>query len=177
MASHIAYTSTLEYTESLHRYQPGGYHPVHVGDIYDNGRYKVTHKLGSGGFSTVWLAHDTVASRLVALKILVAAADPDSQEVRTLRVISHSAHDHPGKRHISNLLDEFALESRNGTHKCLVLEVEGDSVEEYVYATKRLSAKQAWTISKQITLVLDHLHTLRICHGGELYVEIMIFKR
>jgi hypothetical protein len=51
--------SNLLYTqESLSRYQPGGYHPVHLGDTFGNGRYKIHHKLGWGGFSTVWLAKD-----------------------------------------------------------------------------------------------------------------------
>lgn len=45
--------------EKLSRYQPGGYQPVHLGDTFHEGRYKVVHKLGWGGFSTVWLARDT----------------------------------------------------------------------------------------------------------------------
>lgn len=46
-------------TEPLHRYHRGGYHPVHLGDCLSNGRYKVLHKLGWGGYSTVWAARDT----------------------------------------------------------------------------------------------------------------------
>jgi hypothetical protein len=44
--------------EDLEKYQPGGFHSVHLEDIYDNNRYRVVHKLGAGGFSTVWLARD-----------------------------------------------------------------------------------------------------------------------
>ena len=52
----------LLYTEeSLSRYRPGGYHPVTLGDTFKNGRYHVRHKLGWGGFSTVWLAKDIVS--------------------------------------------------------------------------------------------------------------------
>lgn len=51
--------NNLLYTqESLARYQPGGYHPVNLGDTFDNGRYTIHHKLGWGGYSTVWLAND-----------------------------------------------------------------------------------------------------------------------
>lgn len=46
-------------TEPLHRYQRGGYHPVHLGDYLNNGRYKILHKLGWGGYSSVWVARDT----------------------------------------------------------------------------------------------------------------------
>ena len=44
--------------EPLHRYQTGGYHPIHLGDILKDGRYRIMHKLGWGGYSTVWAARD-----------------------------------------------------------------------------------------------------------------------
>jgi serine/threonine-protein kinase SRPK3 len=44
--------------EPLHRYRVGGYHPVALGDLFHDGRYKVLHKLGWGGYSTVWAAKD-----------------------------------------------------------------------------------------------------------------------
>lgn len=43
--------------ESPDRYRPGGYHPVHLGDVYYQ-RYRIIHKLGYGTYSTVWLARD-----------------------------------------------------------------------------------------------------------------------
>ena len=43
--------------EYLDGYRPGGYHPVHLGDVYHE-RYKVLHKLGFGSYSTVWIARD-----------------------------------------------------------------------------------------------------------------------
>jgi non-specific serine/threonine protein kinase len=48
-------TSPCEWIESYH---PGGYHPVHLGDTFNNGQYKVIRKLGEGAYSTVWLARD-----------------------------------------------------------------------------------------------------------------------
>jgi len=51
--------SGLLYTqERMSRYRPDGFHPVKLGDTFKSGRYKVYHKLGYGGFSTVWLAID-----------------------------------------------------------------------------------------------------------------------
>lgn len=35
----------------------GGYHPVVIGDVFDN-RYRVVRKLGWGHFSTVWLCRE-----------------------------------------------------------------------------------------------------------------------
>lgn len=44
--------------ESFARYAPGGYHPVRIGDLFNQGRYKIVRKLGYGLYSTVWLAFD-----------------------------------------------------------------------------------------------------------------------
>ena len=44
--------------EPLHRYRRGGYHPIRLGDLLKDGRYKVLHKLGWGGYSTIWAARD-----------------------------------------------------------------------------------------------------------------------
>ena len=41
-------------------YRPGGYHPVALGDTLKDGRYQIRHKLGYGGYSTVWVARDTM---------------------------------------------------------------------------------------------------------------------
>ena len=63
-------------TENIEEYRPGGYHPISIGDVFDHGRFRVLHKLGCGGSSTVWLARDQREGkdqgRIVALKALRA---------------------------------------------------------------------------------------------------------
>ncbi|KAL3441470.1 kinase-like domain-containing protein [Aspergillus insuetus] len=54
--------------EALEGYRHGGYHPVMVGDTVYN-RYLIVDKLGSKGYSTVWLALDNKLDGYVALKI------------------------------------------------------------------------------------------------------------
>lgn len=44
--------------EPLHRYRPGGYHPILLGDFFKNQRYRVIQKIGWGGNSTTWVARD-----------------------------------------------------------------------------------------------------------------------
>ena len=58
--------------ERIHLHQPRGYHPVELGDKFYN-RYVVEHKLGHGGFLTVWLARDLQHEhkRLLALKVKI----------------------------------------------------------------------------------------------------------
>lgn len=62
--SHGSYSSysqsvMTEDEEDWEDYCKGGYHPVHIGDTFSDGRYIVVRKLGWGHFSTVWLAKDT----------------------------------------------------------------------------------------------------------------------
>ncbi len=57
-------SNLLHTQESMARYRPGGFHPVTLGDAFKAGRYKVCHKLGYGGFSTVWLARDQLYAAL-----------------------------------------------------------------------------------------------------------------
>ena len=52
-------------------YRKGGYHPVFVGEKYNNNQYLIIKKLGWGHFSTVWLAEDLLDNRKkVALKFV-----------------------------------------------------------------------------------------------------------
>jgi len=55
--------------EDPEQYMAGGLHPVHLGDLLGNSnQYKVIHKLGSGGFATVWLCRDLEKDVYTALK-------------------------------------------------------------------------------------------------------------
>jgi hypothetical protein len=55
--THRTYQCDID-AEPLHRYRFGGYHPVKLGDLFQNGRYKIIHKAGWGGYSTTWAARD-----------------------------------------------------------------------------------------------------------------------
>lgn len=78
--------NNLLYTEEfLSRYQPGGYHPVSLGDTLKNGRYSVRHKLGWGGFSTVWLAKDRELVYRQSQIFCLAVANLGSAEINGCR--------------------------------------------------------------------------------------------
>jgi serine/threonine-protein kinase SRPK3 len=57
-ASSMSGSVMTEEEEDFSDYCKGGYHPVHVGDTFSDGRYLIVRKLGWGHFSTVWLARD-----------------------------------------------------------------------------------------------------------------------
>src|SRR3954469_6636247 len=85
-------SSELDGLEDIEKYCPGGFHPVALGDILAD-KFKILHKLGSGGFSTVWLARDLQQNLNVAVKILVADAPED--EFRTLLHMRSTVTPHP----------------------------------------------------------------------------------
>ena len=58
--------------EHLQFYQPGGHHPVHLGDVLgDDGNYLVIQKLGQGGIANVWLCRDKRAEPLLNRSFLL----------------------------------------------------------------------------------------------------------
>jgi serine/threonine-protein kinase SRPK3 len=68
--------------EYLEDYVPGGYHPTLIGGTFCGGRYTVVHKLGFGGYSTIWLAWDEQRRRYVSLKTLTGRA----RQIATRRI-------------------------------------------------------------------------------------------
>ncbi|KAF4463879.1 CMGC SRPK kinase [Fusarium albosuccineum] len=154
--------------EPLHRYQPGGYHPVELGDVMKNGRYRILHKLGWGSYSTTWAAKDQEKGQYVAIKVSVSDIER-KHELDILREISSLPRDHhPGWSHLNYMLDVFTVAGPNGSHDCLVLELVGPNVAEAVasyYKDDRLPAGLAKRFAKQTLQGLDVLASQNIGHG------------
>lgn len=155
--------------EYLEDYVPGGYHPTLIGDIFCSGRYTIAHKLGFGGYSTIWLAWDQQRRRYVSLKILTARASSDSHEGDTLQYIMKSDLTHTGKRFIPSLLDQFSFYGPNGYHQCLVGEPTGISIAKSKEESTNFMfpPDAARSTAAQLLLGLSYLHANGICHGGE----------
>jgi serine/threonine-protein kinase SRPK3 len=90
--------------EKIYDYDPGGHHPVHLNDkLGKRGRYKVIHKLGSGGFANVWLCRDLGCDspKYVGVKILIAwASKEDCPELHVNRLIKLKVGQEVGGKHI-----------------------------------------------------------------------------
>ncbi|PSR82141.1 putative serine protein kinase [Coniella lustricola] len=168
-------TAPCEWVEA---YRPGGYHPVVLGDVFNDGQYKIVRKLGDGSFSTVWLVRDSKNNRYVALKILVSEISRSTNEPQILHDIAKVTKTGVSNdsRHVTQLLDEFEHQGPNGHHKCLVFEPMGPTVNSMVEElpqfkprtfnmTVRYPPKMAKSILKQSLQGLAFLHGLGIAHG------------
>lgn len=176
--------------ESLARYCQGGYHPVRIGDVFADGRYKVLRKLGYGFYSTVWLAFDSGyvftlllpyckyahgscrTRRHVALKMLTADSyghQQDTFEMDVLGKIKSKGVATPGSQHVLGLLDNFEHVGPNGKHVCLVFKAMGPDMSKFrrLFPRSRVPVPLMKSISRQLLLALAFLHDdCKVIHSG-----------
>ena len=125
-----AINSENEEQEDVNDYCKGGYHPVRIGDLY-NQRYHILRKLGWGHFSTVWLCWDFKAMRFVALKVVKSAkhyTEAAIDEVKLLLCARDSDPSDGNRIKTVQLLDNFKVNGPNGVHVCMVFEVLGNNL-------------------------------------------------
>ncbi|KAL4994017.1 kinase-like domain-containing protein [Aspergillus recurvatus] len=149
--------------EDSEDYCKGGYHPVQIGELYNNGRYVVVRKLGWGHFSTVWLSRDTTTGKHVALKVVRSAAhytETAIDEIKLLNRIVQANPSHPGRKHVVSLLDSFEHKGPHGVHVCMVFEVLGENLLGLIkkWNHRGIPMPLVKQITKQVLLGLDYLH-------------------
>ncbi len=142
---------------------------MHLGDMFDDKRYRIVHKLGAGGFSTVWLARDECEKKWVALKIVSAE---NSTSVGNKSVLGHHAASSLLQSSSAGFVAEhrrhFTFEGPNGHHLCLVLPVLGPSASDLSSGfTCRLRPWLARRVGYQATKAVADLHSQGLCHGGK----------
>ncbi|OJD18373.1 CMGC/SRPK protein kinase [Emergomyces pasteurianus Ep9510] len=163
--------------EDPNGYHTGRYFPVTLGNEFRGGRYRVLHKLGWGGFATVWLARDNLTHSNVALKII--NVNDSSQEFKILHHLQHSSlaqvHvDHPGRAVVLQLLDHFELAT---PYMGLVFPIMGMDVRSRIDAQhrQRLPKQIALNVCSQVALGLDYLWKCGVAHG-DLYSKNVLYS-
>eukprot|EP00232_Nephroselmis_pyriformis_P024933 CAMPEP_0182871650 /NCGR_PEP_ID=MMETSP0034_2-20130328/11245_1 /TAXON_ID=156128 /ORGANISM="Nephroselmis pyriformis, Strain CCMP717" /LENGTH=281 /DNA_ID=CAMNT_0025004211 /DNA_START=82 /DNA_END=923 /DNA_ORIENTATION=- len=165
--------STASEDEGSDGYKKGGYHPVNVGEKYNNGRYTVQRKLGWGHFSTVWLCNDATTGTPVALKVQKSAShysEAAHDEIELLSQVSAGAKkrdESAGPCCVVTLLDHFEHDGPHGRHVCMVFEVLGDNLLTLIkrYNYRGVPIEIVRNITRQILVGCDFLHReLSIIH-------------
>ncbi len=155
--------------EKVCDYEAGGHHPVHLDDLLHE-RYRVIHKLGSGGYANVWLYRDAAndAPKYVALKIIIAeGSTADCPESRVAKVMEFGCGTETAAQYLSLPLDQFEINGPNGTHFAFVYPVLGPRVSRLLrIASLDDPGPPLRKICFDATQAMVALHAHGLCHGG-----------
>ncbi|OAA68577.1 Protein kinase-like domain protein [Niveomyces insectorum RCEF 264] len=162
----------IDGVEQLQEYRPGGYHPVLVGNLF-NDRYRIIDKLGYGTFSTTWLARDERRRTYVAVKIGMASTG--AQEADVLTQLSRRGNQaQPSAQQIGHtsalipsVLDRFIVDGPNGRHPCLVTALARCSLADAKEASgsRLFQLDVARSLAAQMALALAYVHSQGYIHG------------
>jgi len=154
-------------TESPSEYKKGGYHPVCIGDQYNNDKYIIEKKLGFGYFSTVWLASDQTRSsddphKIVAIKISKSREsfqEAAQDEMKMLQTLGN-------QDFMVQLLDQFVIWGPNGKHYCLVFEPMWKDLYYLIrkFDFKGIPSKLLKVLAYQILCGVEYMHEKQIIH-------------
>ncbi|KAH7211681.1 kinase-like domain-containing protein [Fusarium oxysporum] len=125
----------------------GWYHPVHLDDLYDDGRYRIS-----------W----------VALRILMAEQPSSIEENITCchDILAHHDQDEGDPRFIT-YKRHFHIDGPNGRHLCLVLPFCGPNLHSLSnYMNSRMKPQFVQALAYQATEIIRDLHARGICHGN-----------
>ncbi|WP_342541825.1 Stk1 family PASTA domain-containing Ser/Thr kinase [Paenisporosarcina sp. FSL H8-0542] len=125
-----------------------------------SGRYKVLEMIGGGGMSNVYLAHDMILDRDVAIKVLrYDFSNEDDLHRRFQReALSATSLTHP------NIVNIFDVGEDGDIHYLVMEFVEGKTLKQYITDAAPLSPNEAVTIMKQLTSAIAHAHQNQIIH-------------
>jgi TOMM system kinase/cyclase fusion protein len=144
---------------------------------FDSEDYELKHKIGQGGFSSVFKAIHKKTSQTVAIKFLqlTTQSDPKYRQQQLSRFERESnlvgQLSHP---HIVRLLDKGGIED---TSVYSVFEyVEGVSLSDYIKQEGALSVEETHSIMLQILDALVHAHQQGIIHRDIKPSNIMLSR-
>ena len=123
-------------------------------------RYEIIRVIGDGGMSRVYLAHDVILDRDVAIKVLhYDFANEEELKKRFQReALSATSLTHP---HIVNIFDV----GQEDEHHYLVMEyIAGKTLKDYINTHGALSAEHAVSVMQQLVSGISHAHHNNIVH-------------
>lgn len=125
-----------------------------------NDRYKILKLIGGGGMSNVYLAHDMILNRDVAIKILRYDSSNEEEYHRRFQreALSATSLIHPN---IVSIYDVGEDEDMN----YIVMEyIKGKTLKQYINEFSPLPPARSVHIMKQLTSAIAHAHENQIIH-------------
>jgi eukaryotic-like serine/threonine-protein kinase len=125
-----------------------------------DGRYRVTHRLGSGGMAEVYCAQDLQLGRKVALKVLYRRFAEDEEFVERFRREASSA---AGLQH-PNVVSVYDRGQWDGTYYIAMEYLEGRSLKDIIREDAPLDPARATDLAIQILRAARFAHRRGIIH-------------
>lgn len=135
-----------------------------------NDRYEIIKSIGEGGMANVYLGHDTILDRNVAIKILRGDLANDEKFVRRFQreALSASSLAHP------NIVEMYDVGEDDGTYYIIMEYVEGKTLKQLLKKRGTLTLSEAIDIMSQLTDGMAHAHDSYIIHRDLKPQNIMI---
>ncbi|WP_102692706.1 Stk1 family PASTA domain-containing Ser/Thr kinase [Rummeliibacillus pycnus] len=125
-----------------------------------SGRYKILDVIGGGGMSNVYLAHDMILDRDVAIKILHYNFSNEQEMHRRFQreALSATSLTHP------NIVSIYDVGEDGDMHYLVMEYVKGQTLKQYIQKYAPLAPTKCVNIMKQLTSAIAHAHQNQIIH-------------
>ncbi|WP_026689950.1 Stk1 family PASTA domain-containing Ser/Thr kinase [Alteribacter aurantiacus] len=123
-------------------------------------RYKILKLIGGGGMADVYLAHDIILDRDVAVKVLKNQFSQDNDFIRRFRREAEAASSlsHP------NVVNIYDVGEEDNLYYIVMEYVDGPTLKQYINEQDGLKVDVAVRIMKDLSSAIAHAHLNRIIH-------------
>ena len=135
-----------------------------------NDRYEIIKSIGEGGMANVYLAHDIILDRDVAIKVLRGDLSSDDKFVRRFQreALAASSLSHP------NIVEMYDVGEDLGTYYIVMEYVNGRTLKQLLKKRGALSLSECIDIMLQLADGVEHAHASYIIHRDIKPQNIMI---
>ncbi|MGG1678762.1 Stk1 family PASTA domain-containing Ser/Thr kinase [Neobacillus sp. NRS-1170] len=125
-----------------------------------SGRYKILEMIGGGGMANVYLAHDMILDRDVAVKMLRLDFVNDEEFIKRFHREAQSATSlaHP------NIVSIYDVGEEDSLYYIVMEYVNGQTLKQYIQQQSPLRVEEALDIMMQLTSAISHAHQNHIIH-------------
>lgn len=125
-----------------------------------SGRYRIIKLIGGGGMANVYLAHDVILDREVAIKMLRIDFANEEEFIKRFQREAQSATSltHP------NIVSIYDVGEEDDLYYIVMEYVHGMTLKQYIQQHSPVDVDKAIDIMKQLTLAMSHAHQNHIVH-------------
>ena len=138
-----------------------------------SGRYKILEMIGGGGMANVYLAHDMILDRDVAVKVLRLDFANSEEFIRRFHREAQSATSlaHP------NIVSIYDVGEEESIYYIVMEHVNGQTLKQYIQTNSPVPIEEALLIMEQITSAISHAHQNHIIHRDIKPQNILLDQR